>query len=100
MTTARKLKVSITLSADVLALVDRDVARGRATRSSVIEKWLRRAASVAEGKAIAEATAAYYRSLADDERAEDEALGRALSAAAHRVSYDDRPARSRARGRG
>jgi hypothetical protein len=100
MTTARKLKVSLTLSADVLALVDRDVAQRHATRSSVIEQWLRRAANVAQGKAIEDATAAYYRSLKSHERAEDEALGHSLSVAARRVSYDDRRVGRRGRGRG
>lgn len=40
-----KLKVSVTLSADLVALVDRDVRRQKGTRSGVIEQWLRRVAT-------------------------------------------------------
>jgi hypothetical protein len=100
MIAARKLKVSLTLSADILAVVDRDAAQRNATRSSVIEQWLRRAANLAQAKAIEDATAAYYRALRTDERAEEEALGHSLSAAARRVSYDAPSAGRRGRGRG
>lgn len=98
MTSARKLKVSITLSADLVALVDRDAHRTHDTRSGVVEQWLRRAATATAEKDLEEATAAYYLSLRGDERSEDEALSRALSTAARRLSYDDapRPRRRRA----
>ena len=92
MTAAAKLKVSLSLSAEVLALVDRTARRGNDIWSGVIERWLRRAATAAVEQEIAEATAAYYRSLRGDELAEDEALSRGLSDAARRVSYDDAPA--------
>jgi len=91
MTAAAKRKVSLSLSADVLALVDRTARRGNDTRSGVIERWLRRAATATAEQELAEATAAYYRSLRSDERDDDEALSRGLSDAARRVSYDDAP---------
>jgi hypothetical protein len=97
MTTAAKLKVSLSLSADVLALVDRTARRGNDTRSGVIEQWLRRAATAAAEQELTEATAAYYRSLRGDERDDDEALSRGLSEAARRVSYDDAPTAPRRR---
>lgn len=88
MTAARKLKVSVTLSAEVLALVDRDAERRNDTRSGVVEDWLRRAAAAGAKADLDRDTAAYYRSLGDDERAEDEALARAASSAARRVTYE------------
>jgi hypothetical protein len=97
--TAAKLKVSLTLSADVVALVDRDAERRNDTRSGVVEQWLRRAANASVERAIAEATAAYYGSLRAEDRAEDASLSRALSGAARRVSYDDPPVPRRGRGR-
>jgi hypothetical protein len=100
MTAARKLKVSLTLSADVLALVDRDAVQRGATRSSVVEHWLRRAANSAHERAIEDATVAYYRSLDRDERAEEEALARSLSVAARRIAYDAGRVGRRRRGRG
>ena len=88
MTPAPKLKVSLTLSADLLALVDRHARQRGDTRSGVVEQWLRRAAAGDVEQQIEEATAAYYRSLRSDESADDERLSKALSAAARRVSYD------------
>jgi hypothetical protein len=92
-----KRKVSLTLSADVLVLVDRDARRRNDTRSGVIEHWLRLAANAALADEVEEATAAYYLALRGDERAADEKLSQALSSASRRVSYDDvvRPRRRR-----
>ncbi|HMJ50525.1 MAG TPA: ribbon-helix-helix protein, CopG family [Polyangiaceae bacterium] len=89
MTKAAKLKLSVTLSADVLALVDRDARRLGETRSGIIEQWLRRAAAGNVEREIEQATAAYYRSLRGDEQTEGEAISKALSRAARRVSYDE-----------
>jgi hypothetical protein len=88
-----KLKVSLTLSADVVALVDRDARLRKDTRSAVVEHWLRRAAGAALSKEIEDATAAYYHSLREEERAEDAAIARALSGRARRISYDEPPRR-------
>jgi hypothetical protein len=60
MTATAKLKVSLTLSADLVALVDREARRAKDSRSSVIEQWLRRAASSNLERVIDDATAAYY----------------------------------------
>lgn len=95
--TATKLKVSLTLSAEVLALVDRDARRKNATRSGVVEGWLRRAAASNAQQEIDAATAAYYASLDTGDREEDEQMSRASSAAAKRVAYDETPSRRRAR---
>jgi len=89
MTKTAKLKLSVTLSADVLALVDRDVRRLGETRSGIIEQWLRRAAAGNVEREIEQATVAYYRSLGGDERKEGDAIAKALSRAALRVSYDE-----------
>ena len=89
MTKVAKRKLSVTLSADVLALVDEDAQRLGETRSGVIEMWLRRAASGNVEREIEQATVAYYRSLRGEERKEGDALSRALSRGARRVSYDE-----------
>lgn len=84
-----KVKVSITLSEDVLARVDREVRSAEgANRSSVIERWLRRAQHAAAATALREETVRYYESLEDDERLEDESIARAASRRARRVRYD------------
>jgi len=84
-----KLKVSLTLSEDVVALVDRNAKQHKGTRSAVVESWLRRAATAEIARDIEDATAAYYESLRSDQREDDESLSKALSSAARRVSYDD-----------
>ena len=89
MTKGAKLKLSVTISADVLALVDEDARRLGATRSGTIELWLRRAAAGNVEREIEQATVAYYRSLRGEEQKEDEALSKALSRGARRVSYDE-----------
>jgi len=101
-TAAPKQKVSLTISADLLALVDRDARARGDTRSGVVEAWLRRAASASVEQEIEEATAAYYRSLRPEERSEEEQLSRGLSRAARRVAHDEsdsarRPRAKRAR---
>lgn len=98
--THSKLKVSLTLDADLVALVDRDARRRGATRSGVVERWLRRAAVAGAKEELEESTAAYYRSLLAEDREEDEALARASSAAARRLTIDEGSSRRIRRGRG
>lgn len=96
-----KIKVSLTLDADVLAAIDRSAQRNGMTRSGLAEQWLRHGASRAAERSIEEATAAYYASLAPPAREETEAIARASSLAARRVRYDApvrKPAR-RSRGK-
>lgn len=97
--TARKIKVSLTLSADLVELVDRSARLRNETRSGVVEHWLRRGATAAVEREIADATTAYYEGLRRDERADDEALARGLSQAARRVAYDQPSPRRRRRDR-
>jgi metal-responsive CopG/Arc/MetJ family transcriptional regulator len=94
--TTTKRKVSLTLSADLLEIIDRDARHRSDTRSGVIEQWLRRAANAAVEQELDDATAEYYLSLRRDERADDEALARGLSKAARRVSYEVAARRRRA----
>jgi len=89
MSSARKLKISLTLSADLVALIDRDASKRNDTRSGIVEEWLRRAASATAERAIEDATAAYYLGLRGDGRSEEERLSHGLSKAARRVSYDN-----------
>src|SRR5688500_8675886 len=96
MSIARKLKVSLTLSADLLALIDRVARDGNDTRSGVVEQWLRRAVSATTEQEIEDATAAYYAGLRAGERKDEDRLAHGLSRASRRVSYDDvRPRRSK-----
>ncbi len=86
-----KVKISLTISSDLVDLVDDLAERRQTSRSAIVEQWLRRAASGSVAQEIAEATAAYYGSLRASEREDDEALARGLSSAACGLSYDDEP---------
>ena len=45
MTIARKLKISISVDAQLLDVVDRRAAKEKTTRSAIMEQWLRAATS-------------------------------------------------------
>ena len=68
MTAARKVKVSVTIDADVLGDVDRHAANQGSTRSAVMESWLRHASRRARAARLEEETAAYYDGLTAAER--------------------------------
>jgi len=85
-----RTKVSITLSEELLARIDREAGRRPGgNRSAVIEEWARRGARMRGADLLREETVAYYDSLDPEERAEDEAIARASSDAARRLRYDE-----------
>jgi hypothetical protein len=86
---AAKVKLSITLSRDLVERIDAEASRdSELTRSGVIELWLRRAAQSGAARALEADTVRYYDSLARDEQADDEAIARASSRASKRLRYD------------
>ncbi len=98
----RKVKVSVTLSTDLLARIDREAARQQTgTRSGVIESWLRKAARDAAEQQLARETIAYYDSLTPAQRAEDEEWVELGAGAASELDIDGegptRPQRRRRR---
>lgn len=91
---SRKLKLSVTVSEDLVARIDRQSERERRSRSAVIDGWLRQAARRQAEQDIEDATIAYYDSLTPKERAEDEAMSLASSRAAAMLDIDG-PAKAR-----
>jgi metal-responsive CopG/Arc/MetJ family transcriptional regulator len=91
-----KVRVTITISRDVLARVD-EGARSRAvgSRSAFIESCLRQAIRRSAEGLLAKETIAYYTSLSEDEIAEEQALGAALGEAARRTSVERKPVKKR-----
>jgi metal-responsive CopG/Arc/MetJ family transcriptional regulator len=88
-TAARKIKLSVTVDADVVERVDRAAREvPGATRSSIVEAWLRRGARAQAERELRDATIAYYEALTPAERAEDEQLSHALSRRARRLDVD------------
>lgn len=92
-----RVKVSVTIPADLVARADSVARRTGETRSGVFEDWLRAGASRAAERSIEEATAAYYESLRGEARDEDEAIAHATTRAARQITYDavPRPRRPR-----
>jgi metal-responsive CopG/Arc/MetJ family transcriptional regulator len=73
MTSTRKLKVSVSLSEELVERIDREAARQPGqSRSGVIEAWLWRASRRAASAQLAAETIAYYEKLSEAERTEDE----------------------------
>jgi len=90
MTKSSRLKVSLSLPADLVATLDR---RARdtpgATRSAVAEEYLRRGARVKAESDLREEVTAYYNSLTAEERLENENMARGSSRAARQLEIRD-----------
>ena len=98
MKAARKAKVSVTLSRNLLSAIDRHVTRGT-TRSQVIEEWLRFAAIALARRDLDRATAAYYEGRNAEQRAEDESLATFATDAFNDLDLDQKPRDRRHRAR-
>lgn len=101
MTTARKVKISVSIDADLLGVVDRLAQQEGSTRSAVMERWLKQVSRRAQQLRLEEETAAYYDALAAPEREEDASWAAAASRAARKLVVDEpssRQARRRPRG--
>lgn len=95
MSAVRKVKISISLAADVLGAVDRLAAREGATRSAVVERWLHAASRREKAARLEEETAAYYDSSTATERDDDAVWAAVSSRAARRLRVDEAPPRVR-----
>jgi hypothetical protein len=69
--TARKVKISISIDASLLANVDRYAAANRVTRSAALERWLGQVSHRERLNRLEEETAAYYDSLTEADRRDD-----------------------------
>src|SRR5262245_44502933 len=69
--TARKVKISISIDAALLATVDRYAAANKVTRSAALERWLSQVSRQERLNRLEEETAAYYDSLTEADRRED-----------------------------
>jgi metal-responsive CopG/Arc/MetJ family transcriptional regulator len=87
--TARKVKISISIDAALLANVDRYASVNHVTRSAAFERWLGQVSHREKLNRLEEETAAYYVSLTDAERREDAALAAASSRHAKGLEIDD-----------
>lgn len=85
-----KTKLSVTLAPDIIEEVDRAVERRvGASRSAVIEEWLRKASRLNAEAQLREDTIAHYESLSKADIVDEGALGAASSRAARRLAIDE-----------
>ena len=86
---AKKAKVSVTISTDLLSQIDAfALDRGIDNRSQVIELWLRRAAREHDIRRLERDTIDYYERLTDSEVAEDAGWADASSGEFARLDLD------------
>jgi metal-responsive CopG/Arc/MetJ family transcriptional regulator len=88
MTARPKLKISVSLDADVVEVVDHAAETEGSTRSAVMERWLRHVSRQAKLARLEKETAAYYDELTAAERDEDAAWAAAASRAARKLSIE------------
>lgn len=89
MANTKKVKISVTISSDLLSEVDQQARADKGmTRSSVIEGWLRMASRRAAMKRLERETAAYYDALSSTEIEDDESWSRAASQQFARLDID------------
>ena len=72
---ATKVKLSVTVSRDIVDAIDREVVHigAGASRSSILEAWLRAASRSRAHDGLAERTALYYRTRTPEQHADDDA---------------------------
>ena len=91
MTAARKIKVSVSLDAELLGVVNRAAAREGTTRSALLERWLRESQRRANVARLEEETATYYDSLTVAETEDDARWASASARGARHLSVDGGP---------
>jgi len=87
--TIRKVKISVSIDAALLANLDRYAASKRVTRSAALERWLAQVGHRERLNRLEDETAAYYDSLTDAERHEDAEWAEFATQAARKLHIDD-----------
>jgi metal-responsive CopG/Arc/MetJ family transcriptional regulator len=88
MSAVRKVKISISIDATLLANVDRYAASHGVTRSAALERWLGQVSHRERVSRLEEETAAYYDSLTEAERQDDADWATAATSAARKLRID------------
>jgi hypothetical protein len=86
--TARKVKISISIDAALLANVDRYAAANHVTRSAAFERWLAQVSHRERLNRLEEETAIYYDSLTEADKRDDAEWAAFASRAAKKLDID------------
>jgi metal-responsive CopG/Arc/MetJ family transcriptional regulator len=95
-----KVKVSISLSNELLDAIDREAKRTAESRSRIIEIWLQLASRRRAARQLEEQTIAYYQNRSPEQREDDEAWGQLSARTAASLQVDEAPRKARSRGVG
>jgi hypothetical protein len=87
--TVRKVKISISIDAALLANVDRYAAANHVTRSAALERWLGQVSHREKLNRLEEETAAYYDSLTEADRRDDAEWAEFATKSFRKVHVDD-----------
>jgi len=87
-----RVKISVSLPGELVALIDRTARSEARSRSRVLEGWLCATTLENTARELEAATIAYYDSLTSEDRREEKAIATASSAAARRLRIDEFPA--------
>jgi len=97
MTTARKVKISVSIDPSLLGAVDRYAARVGVTRSAAMERWLSQISRQENLNRLEDETAAYYEALTESERKDDNSWATAASVESRKLQLDEQPPSGRRR---
>jgi metal-responsive CopG/Arc/MetJ family transcriptional regulator len=86
---ARKVKISISIDATLLANVDRYASANHVTRSAALERWLAQVSHREKVNRLEEETAAYYDSLTEADRRDDAEWTEFATQQARKLHVDD-----------
>jgi hypothetical protein len=87
--TVRKVKISISIDAALLANVDRYATANHVTRSAALERWLGQVSHREKLNRLEEETAAYYDSLTEADKRDDAAWAEFATKSFRKVYVDD-----------
>lgn len=87
--TVRKVKISISIDAALLANVDRYAAANHVTRSAALERWLAQVSHRERLNRLEEETAAYYDSLTEADKRDDAEWAEFATKSARKLNIDD-----------
>jgi hypothetical protein len=87
--TVRKVKISISIDAALLANVDRYAAANHVTRSAALERWLAQVSHRERLNRLEEETAAYYDSLTEADKRDDAEWAEFATKSFRKVHVDD-----------
>jgi hypothetical protein len=93
----RKKPVTVSLSEELIELVDQVSKELKETRSGIIEGWLLASARQHTEAKLAREYEEYVNRRSSQERSEDEALAQAMGQAARRIDYDNQARKPRGR---